>query len=157
MGIIMLILFYLLFLIFMGSCIVCAINGSRILEKKSEAVAIYLFGMISYGILTIVVFNLQFQMPTVTTDATINSKPFSINKESSTKENQVQSSAEVNQVQVKDNTNNKEGLIIGDTDSKIYHVPGSTYYEKELKKQSNNEYFKTVEEAENAGYRAPKK
>ncbi|SFC75870.1 hypothetical protein [Clostridium uliginosum] len=148
MGIIMLISFYLLFLIFMGAFIVCAITGSRILEKKSEAVAIYLFGMIVYGILTVVAFNLQSRMPIVTTNTTINSKPFSINKESSMKDNQAQ---------VEDNTNDKDGSIIGDTDSKIYHVPGSTYYQKELKKKSNNEYFNTIQEAEKAGYRAPKK
>lgn len=52
-------------------------------------------------------------------------------------------------------TTNNNGKIIGDKDSKIYHVPGSRYYQKELQKLSNNEYFNTVEEAERAGYRAP--
>lgn len=53
-------------------------------------------------------------------------------------------------------SNNKKEKIIGDKDSKIYHVPGSTYYQKELQKLSNNEYFDTVQDAEKAGYRAPK-
>jgi hypothetical protein len=53
--------------------------------------------------------------------------------------------------------NQNRGKIIGDTDSKIYHEPGSTYYERELQKTSNNVYFDTVEEAEAAGYRAPKR
>jgi hypothetical protein len=67
-------------------------------------------------------------------------------------------------VENKDNnkgkSENKEkhrGKVIGDKDSKIYHVPGSTYYEKELQKESNNEYFNTAKEAEAAGYRAPKR
>lgn len=55
------------------------------------------------------------------------------------------------------NENQNKGKIIGDTDSKIYHVPGSTYYEKELQKTSNNIYFNTTAEAEAAGYRAPKR
>lgn len=52
---------------------------------------------------------------------------------------------------------NGKGTIIGDTDSKIYHVPGSTYYNREMQKTSNNIYFKTTAEAEAAGYRAPKR
>lgn len=51
----------------------------------------------------------------------------------------------------------KKGKIVGDTDSKIYHVPGSKYYEREMQKTSNNVYFNTVQEAETAGYRAPKR
>ncbi|KAA8676190.1 hypothetical protein ACFHWD_14515 [Clostridium sp. MT-14] len=49
-----------------------------------------------------------------------------------------------------------KGTIIGDTDSKIYHLPGDPYYEKEMQKTSNNVYFKTAAEAESAGYRAIK-
>lgn len=30
---------------------------------------------------------------------------------------------------------NQKELIIGDTDSKIYYIPGSTYYEKEKRKK----------------------
>lgn len=52
---------------------------------------------------------------------------------------------------------NGKGTIIGDTDSKIYHLPGDPYYEKEMRKTSNNVYFKTAAEAESAGYRAIKK
>ncbi|MEY7998619.1 hypothetical protein AB8U03_00135 [Clostridium sp. Mt-5] len=51
---------------------------------------------------------------------------------------------------------NGKGTIIGDTDSKIYHLPGDPYYNTEMQKLSNNEYFKTPTEAEAAGYRAIK-
>ena len=48
---------------------------------------------------------------------------------------------------------NGNGLIKG-SKSKIYHVPGSTYYEKTT---NPVEMFKSIEEAEAAGYRAPKR
>ena len=51
---------------------------------------------------------------------------------------------------------NGKPAIIGDTDSKIYHLPGDPYYAKEMQKLSNNVYFRTIEEAETAGYRAIK-
>ena len=60
-------------------------------------------------------------------------------------------------IESKDKNIRTAGKIIGDKDSKIYHVPGSAYYEKELEKESNNEYFNTSKEAEVAGYRAPKR
>jgi len=47
---------------------------------------------------------------------------------------------------------NGNGLIKG-SKSKIYHVPGSTSYDKTT---SVVQWFKTIEEAEAAGYRAPK-
>ena len=47
---------------------------------------------------------------------------------------------------------NGNGLIKG-SKSKIYHVPGSTSYEKTT---NVVQWFKTIEEAEAAGYRAPK-
>ena len=49
--------------------------------------------------------------------------------------------------------NNGKPAIIGDTDSKIYHLPGDPYYNKEMKKLSNNRYFRTKQEAEDAGFR----
>lgn len=52
---------------------------------------------------------------------------------------------------------NGKAAIIGDTDSKIYHLPGDPYYAKEMQKLSNNVYFRTPEEAEAAGYRAIKR
>ena len=54
---------------------------------------------------------------------------------------------------------NGRGTIIGDTDSKIYHMPdgNKNYYNNEMKKTSNNVYFKTTQEAESAGYRASKR
>lgn len=48
---------------------------------------------------------------------------------------------------------NGSGLIKG-SNSHIYHVPGSTYYNKTT---NVVQWFKTVEEAEAAGYRAPEK
>lgn len=48
---------------------------------------------------------------------------------------------------------NGNGLIKG-SKSHIYHVPGSTYYNKTT---NVTQWFKTVEEAEAAGYRSPEK
>lgn len=48
---------------------------------------------------------------------------------------------------------NGNGLIKG-SKSHIYHVPGSTYYNKTT---NVVQWFKTVEEAEAAGYRAPER
>jgi len=46
-----------------------------------------------------------------------------------------------------------QGLIKG-SKNKIYHLPGSTYYDKTTNPEA---WFKTVSEAQAAGYRAPKK
>ncbi|KMT23023.1 hypothetical protein [Clostridium cylindrosporum] len=56
-----------------------------------------------------------------------------------------------------DSNGNSNGKIVGNKDSMIYHVPGSTYYNKAIIKESNNVYFNTEEEAVKAGYRPPKK
>lgn len=48
---------------------------------------------------------------------------------------------------------NGQGTIKG-SNSGIYHVPGSTYYSRTT---NVAQWFKTVSEAENAGYRAPKR
>lgn len=48
---------------------------------------------------------------------------------------------------------NGSGLIKG-TSAHIYHVPGSTYYNRT---KNVERWFKTVEEAEAAGYRAPER
>lgn len=45
-----------------------------------------------------------------------------------------------------------DGLIKGSSNG-IYHVPGSQYYERTTNPERT---FKSIEEAENAGYRAPK-
>lgn len=54
---------------------------------------------------------------------------------------------------------NGNGLIKGNTSKKtgekIYHVPGSTYYDR-TKIEDTEMWFKTEEEAKAAGYRAPK-
>lgn len=53
-----------------------------------------------------------------------------------------------------------EGLIKGNTSKKtgekIYHIPGSTYYDR-TKIEDTERWFKTIDEAEKAGYRAPKR
>lgn len=52
---------------------------------------------------------------------------------------------------------NGKGMIIGDTDSKIYHMPVNGQYNKtEMKNTTNNVYFKTTKEAEASGYIASK-
>ncbi len=48
---------------------------------------------------------------------------------------------------------NGQGTIKG-SNSGIYHLPGSTYYHKIT---NVAQWFKTISEAENAGYRAPKR
>ena len=48
---------------------------------------------------------------------------------------------------------NGQGTIKG-SNSGIYHLPGSTYYHKTT---NVAQWFKTISEAENAGYRAPKR
>jgi hypothetical protein len=48
---------------------------------------------------------------------------------------------------------NGNGLIEG-SENHIYHIPGSTYYSRTKKVV---QWFKTVEEAQAAGYRAPEK
>lgn len=146
---------YILFLMCLGAFIVCSVTGTKLLEKKSDAIAAYLFGIIAFGILTVIIagFNLEMQK-TIVNKNTVDTetiKTFTITGGETTKNNNAK---QINQSQ--DNSSNN-GKIIGDKDSKIYHVPGSTYYEKELKKLSNNEYFSTIEEAKKAGYRAPKK
>lgn len=80
-------------------------------------------------------------------------EPRSIEKDTSTPDTNTTSTANSGNQYV---DSNGRGTIIGDTDSKIYHLPGDPYYEKEMQKTSNNAYFKTAVEAESAGYRAIK-
>ncbi|OOM81963.1 putative membrane protein YttA [Clostridium puniceum] len=71
--------------------------------------------------------------------ATQNSTSYNSNSSSSTSKQYVDS--------------NGQGLIKGSKNN-IYHVPNSKYYDKTT---NVAQWFKTVEEAENAGYRAPEK
>jgi endonuclease G len=50
----------------------------------------------------------------------------------------------------------EKGCVIGNRRSKVYHVPGSTGYEK-AKESKNAIFFKTEKDAEAAGYRAAKR
>lgn len=146
---------YILFLMCLGALIVCSVTGTKVLEKKSDAIVAYLIGTIAFGILTtiIVIYNLEPQIPVIQ-DSTVETetvRTFTISGGETTQNNTDK------QEKLSPNNSSNNGKIIGDKDSKIYHVPGSAYYEKELKKLSNNEYFDKVEEAEKAGYRASKK
>ena len=91
-----------------------------------------------------------------------NSNPGSYNSPASTSNNNSSSSsskqATTENTQSSSSSSNKyvnsngNGLIKGST-SKIYHVPGSKYYDKTTYVE---EWFTTIKEAEAAGYRAPK-
>ena len=50
----------------------------------------------------------------------------------------------------------EKGCIIGNRNSKIYHVPDGSGYEK-AKTSKNAVFFKSVNDAEKAGYRAAKR
>ena len=50
-------------------------------------------------------------------------------------------------------TQESEGKIKGNTNSKIYHVSGGKYYDSTLK---NVIWFNSIKDAEQAGYRASK-
>lgn len=70
---------------------------------------------------------------------------------------QAQAATQTNTVANEDkeyvNPTTGQGLIKG-SKNKIYHVPGSKYYEQTTNPEA---YFKTIREAEQAGYRAPKR
>jgi len=75
-----------------------------------------------------------------------NNSSSSSSKQTTTENNQSSSSSDNQYVD-----SNGNGLIKG-SKSKIYHIPGSKYYDKTT---SVVKWFKTIEEAEAAGYRAP--
>lgn len=138
------IIFFIAFLVFFIGLIISIFSKPQKI-KKWEAILICLIGVIAYGSLFGAVCYDEIHINTVEVTQkklsktenkrqNLNLKPKPINKPS-----------------------NNNGKIIGDTDSKIYHVPNGVYYQKELEKESNNIYFNTVEEAENAGYRASKR
>lgn len=84
-------------------------------------------------------------------------EPRSIEKDTSTPDTNTTSTANSGNQYV---DSNGKGLIKGNTSKttgeKIYHVPNSTYYDS-TKIEDTERWFKTVQEAEAAGYRAPKR
>jgi endonuclease G len=50
----------------------------------------------------------------------------------------------------------QEGCVIGNSRSKVYHVPGGRYYEQ-ARKSPAAVFFKTAEDARKAGYRPPRR
>lgn len=73
-------------------------------------------------------------------------------KEDAEKKRQVEAE-KVQEVQDENSDDEKECKIKG-SKSKIYHIPGSQYYEKTTNVRM---WFCSVEEAQEAGYRAPKR
>lgn len=143
-----LLLFYII-LIFIAILIYFSLNEPKIL-RKSDVITISILGIFIYGTLfgLFVYYEYDYMAYSSGKFNKIHTSNINLNKSLS--------HSNKNKNIVADDKD-KRGKIIGDTDSKIYHVPGSTYYEKELEKQSNNEYFDTVEEAKKSGYRAPKR
>lgn len=91
------------------------------------------------------------------TDSFANGNPDELNKAmgltSNTEEPKQETSAPVSSGNSEEYVDeNGNGLIKG-SNSGIYHVPGSTHYNRTT---SPKEMFKTVQEAKDAGYRAPK-
>ena len=83
---------------------------------------------------------------TSNSNTTNNSSSSSSSNQTTTENTQASSSGNNQYVD-----SNGKGLIKG-SKSKIYHVPGSKYYDKIT---SVVQWFKTTKEAEAAGYRAP--
>lgn len=81
-------------------------------------------------------------------DSTSNNNKLSSSAKQATNEDTKSSSSADNQY-----VDSTENLLIKGSKSKIYHVPGSKYYDKTT---NVVQWFKTIEEAEAAGYRAPK-
>ncbi|WP_373897181.1 hypothetical protein ACER0A_000250 [Haloimpatiens sp. FM7315] len=141
------IILFTIFLIFIATLIFFVFNKTRLI-KRWQAISICLLGVFIYGSLfgACCYYNFYYGGDIKNKDLL---KKEEVKKQVSKKNNK-------NSTQMKEKSN-KRGMIIGDIDSKIYHIPGDAWYERELKKESNNKYFNTVEEAEKAGYRAPKK
>lgn len=91
------------------------------------------------------------------TDSFANGNPDELNKAMGITDNTEEPKQETSEPESSGNSEeyvdeNGNGLIKG-SNSGIYHTPESSYYDRTT---SPKEMFKTVQEAENAGYRAPK-
>ncbi|CDI49167.1 hypothetical protein [Clostridium tetani] len=151
------IIFYILFIIFFSALIISALTGSKILKNKKDAIGVYSIGTVIYGVLFFLTLRLELSSYNYIYMEPVSKT--SINRKVSSKVdgNNKGNSQEANQEKQIKTQNNHKGKIKGNinknTGEKIYHVPGSTYYDRTIAE----EWFSTIEEAEKAGYRAPKR
>ncbi|MGU9539636.1 sunset domain-containing protein [Clostridium tepidum] len=151
------IIFYILFIIFFSALLIATLTGSKILKDKKDAIIIYSIGTIIYGALFVLTLRLQLNSYNYVHVEPVNKTPINRKVSSKVDGNNKGNSQEANQEKQIKTQNNHKGKIKGNinknTGEKIYHVPGSTYYDRTIAE----EWFSTIEEAEKAGYRAPKR
>lgn len=151
------IIFYILFLIFLAALIIVLLTDTKIAKKKKDAIIIYSIGTIIYGTLFVLTFRLEFNNYNYVYVEPVSKTP--INRKVSSKDDRSTSKTEAPKEQWYIDKNGN-GLIKGNTSKKtgekIYHTPGSRYYNS-TKIEDTEIWFKTIEEAQKAGYRAPKK
>lgn len=151
------IIFYILFIIFFSALLIATLTGSKILKDKKDAIIIYSIGTIIYGALFVLTLRLQLNSYNYVYVEPVNKTP--INRKVSSKvdgNNKDNSQEAKKEKQIKTQNDHKgkiKGNINKNTGEKIYHVPGSTYYDRTIAEK----WFNTIEEAEKAGYRAPKR
>lgn len=151
------IIFYILFLIFLAALIIVLLTDTKIAKKKKDAIIIYSIGTIIYGTLFVLTFRLEFNNYNYVYVEPVNKTPINRKVSSKVDGNNKDNSQEAKQEKQIKTQNDHKGKIKGNinknTGEKIYHVPGSTYYDRTIAE----EWFNTIEEAQKAGYRAPKK
>ncbi|PRR77681.1 putative membrane protein YttA [Clostridium liquoris] len=141
------IIFYILFIIFLCALLVAALTGSKILKHKKDAIVVYSMGTIIYGTLFVLTLRLQLNGYDYVYVEPTNNTP--INRQASSEaggNNKGNPQGDGHEGKIKGNINKNTG-------EKIYHVPGSTYYDRTKAER----WFNTEEEAKKAGYRAPKR
>ncbi|BDR66717.1 hypothetical protein K144312032_09450 [Clostridium tetani] len=153
------IIFYILFIIFFSALIIAALTGSKILKNKKDAIGVYSIGTVIYGVLFFLTLRLELSSYNYIYMEPVSKT--SINRKVSSKDDGNNFRAETPKEQLYVDENEKgKGLIKGNTSKKtgekIYHTPGSRYYNS-TKIEDTERWFKTIGEAEKAGYRAPKK
>jgi len=127
-------------------------------KKRWQAGVVYGLAAILYLVLTGLMLYSEYTVATTSSSSNNSSKTSQISTNTKDSNTSGTSSTDSNDPKKKQYVDaNGNGTIIGDTDSKIYHLPGGAYYEREMQKTSNNVYFKTTAEAEAVGYRASKR
>lgn len=125
-------------------------------KKRWQAGAVYGLAAILYLVLTGLMFYFEYTVATTSSNSNNSSKTSQISTNTKDSNTSGTSSTDSNDSKKKQYVDaNGNGLIKGNS-SKIYHVPGSTYYDRTTI-DDTEAWFKTVEEAEAAGYRAPKR
>lgn len=151
------IIFYILFIIFFSALIIATLAGSKILKNKKDAIGVYSIGTVIYGVLFFLTLRLELSSYNYIYMELVSKT--SINRKVSSKDEGNNFRAEIPKEQLYVDESGK-GLIKGNTSKKtgekIYHTPGSRYYNS-TKIEDTERWFKTIEEAEQAGYRAPKR